>query len=367
MRKKTLIIWLTLILLFPLTQSVFAESDVLDFYYTSHCQYCQKEIEWLKEFEKEKAIIVNYYNIDLPENRTKFNQTLDILELNIPSVPLLVDGNKAYQGFIEKDEFLAQQKNSSQQSCNLDDPCDDNKLFGMINPKTSPLFVVSALLGLIDGFNPCAMWVLIILLTFLIQVENRRKMAILGGAFILTSGLMYYLIIASWLNVRPLIDQVASIKTILSFILIGMGVSSLYKNHTAKKGCKANQGPTKQKIITQLQTIVSSSSFAYALIATIVLAVFVNIIELTCSLGIPLMFTELLSQKGIEGLHFNLYLFVYILFFILDDLIIFVIALKTFEIKGLSNTFTKHIQGIGSLLLIVFGLILLFKPALIGV
>lgn len=362
--RKLGIIFLMLLLL-PIT-SLKAETteDALHFFYKDDCQYCEKEAGWLDELQD---VTIHKYNIGNPKDFDIFESFLDQHDIKIPSVPLLVYGDQAFVGYLEYHDFIEETKLGSDGGfCEIDQPCEEEKLlFNFINPKKLSLPILAALLGLIDGFNPCAMWVLIILLSFLIQFKDRKKMALLGSWFIGITGIMYYLIIASWINIRPLINSISIFQTTLALLLLAVGLYSFYKNMQKEKGCKAEKTRHRTSMIKRITKIVDSKSIFYSLIAITLLAITVNLIELTCSLGIPVMFIEILSLNNIHGLPFQINLFIYVLFFILDDLIIFGIALYSFKIKGISNNFTKTIQNLGSILLILFALIMLFKPSLL--
>ena len=53
-----------------------------------------------------------------------------------------------------------------------------------------PLFTIA--LGMLDGFNPCAMWVLLFLLSLLVHLGDRRRVALIAGTFVLVGGAVYY-------------------------------------------------------------------------------------------------------------------------------------------------------------------------------
>ena len=98
------------------------------------------------------------------------------------------------------------------------------------------------------------------------------------------------------------------------------------------------------------------------ILGTIVLASSVNLVELACSLGFPTIYLELLSINNIHGLAKILYLIIYIFFYLIDDLIIFLIAVFTLKSKGISTRYNKLVNLIGGILMILMGLLLIFKP-----
>ena len=99
-----------------------------------------------------------------------------------------------------------------------------------------------------------------------------------------------------------------------------------------------------------------------SIIGIITLAVSVNFIELTCSAGLPVAFTNILGVNNLTTMQYSFYMFLYILFFLLDDLIIFIIAMVTFKVTGISNKYTKYSHLIGGIMMLIIGLLMIFKP-----
>ena len=55
---------------------------------------------------------------------------------------------------------------------------------GEIRTADLSLPLLTVLLGALDGFNPCAMWVLVFLIGLLLGMQDRFRMRVLGTAFI---------------------------------------------------------------------------------------------------------------------------------------------------------------------------------------
>ena len=93
-----------------------------------------------------------------------------------------------------------------------------------------------------------------------------------------------------------------------------------------------------------------------------VLAASVNLIELMCSIGIPMIFTQILSMNDLSTFKYITYMLTYIVFFLIDDIIIFVISMKTLKVTGISTKYTKYSHLIGGLLMLLIGILLIVKP-----
>src|SRR5699024_4433762 len=92
------------------------------------------------------------------------------------------------------------------------------------------------------------------------------------------------------------------------------------------------------------------------------LAISVNLIELACSAGLPVIFTQVLAMNDLSTLEYWIYIFIYIFFFMIDDLIVFAIAVKTMELTGITTKYTKYSHLIGGLLMFIIGILLIVKP-----
>ena len=117
--------------------------------------------------------------------------------------------------------------------------------------------------------------------------------------------------------------------------------------------------------MNKIKNIAAEKKFAIALVGIIVLAASVNVIELMCSIGIPLLFTQILSMNNLTSMEYCLYMFLYILFFLIDDIVVFIIAMLTSKITVASTKYTKYSHLIGGIIMVLIGLLLLMKPELL--
>ena len=127
-------------------------------------------------------------------------------------------------------------------------------------------------------------------------------------------------------------------------------------------GCTVVDDKKRKKLITRMKKIMNSNSFILSLIGIIILAATVNLIELACSLGFPVIFTEILNLNEIEGITKIIYLLIYILFYMIDDIVVFSISMFTLEATGITNKYNKLCTLVSSIIMIIMGLLLMFKP-----
>lgn len=238
-------------------------------------------------------------------------------------------------------------------------------ILGSIDAKSVSLPIFSIVVGLVDGFNPCAMWILVFLISMLFTMKDRKKMWILGLTFIGTSGVVYLLFMISWLNLASFLSSITFIRLVISIFAIVFGMINIYKYVSESKkdvGCSVTDSKKRSKIMNEIRRIVSAKSFLLAILGVMVLAISVNILELLCSLGLPVVFTQVMYLNNLSGLEYFIYFGLYILFFLIDDLFIFFIAMKTLKIKGISNKYTKYSHLIGGIIMVLIGVLMVVKP-----
>lgn len=403
---KKVLFFIVCLLFLTLPIKVQAQEVNLYLFYGEECPHCESEIEYLEDYlsDKDNVKLYKYEVWHNKDNVTKMNLAGEALEREIDgSVPFLVIGNnslvgynKEYtQGEIRKyiscytsneyrdvvGEKLGLVEVDTSKKVLLNCPEVKNKenktvpkkkseektvpILGEINAKTVSLPLLAVVMGFVDGFNPCAMWILIFLITMLIGMKNRRKMWALGLTFLLTSAIVYMLFMVSWLNVAIFVNKIVFIRILIAMVAIifgGYNLYSFFKNKDEDVGCEVVDKPYRNKIIKRIKNITTNKKFILSLLGIVVLAASVNIIELMCSLGLPLVFTQVLSLNDLTTLQYFGMILIYIFFFLLDDLIIFFIAMKTLKIAAISNKYTRYSHLIGGIIMFILGLLMIIKP-----
>ena len=393
--KGLIIIVLSLFIFFPL--SLKAEEHDVNFYlfYGRECPHCEELMEWLDVYMSENKNI-NLYKYEVwhsDENANKFLSVCDVLDTESASVPFLVIGEDYIVGFsslstpedinrlfkkYEQETYRDKvgetlgvvKKSNEKEKTDLkkeikEQNKEQNKKFdvpilGEIDAKDVSLPFLAVVLGFVDGFNPCALWVLIFLITMLLGMKDRKKMWALGITFLVTSALVYTLFMVSWLSFALFMGKVNIIKILVGTFAVIFGVYNILrfiKSFNKDTGCDVVNDSKRKKIINKIKSIVHEKSFFVALLGVIVLAFSVNLIELMCSLGLPVVYTEVLSMNNLTIAQYAICIFIYILFYLLDDLIIFIIAMKTLKIKAISNKYLKYSRLIGGLIILM-----IYKP-----
>ena len=336
-------------------------------FYGQECPHCEEEREWLEEIKNEYKDYLNVYEFEVwhnDDNKQKMETVKELLGESKSGVPFTVIGDTEYVGYSETIGSILENKIKSYSE--LDNNPNEIKLplLGTINAKDVSIPVVAVILGLIDGFNPCAMWILLFLINMLFGMKDKKRAWILGYTFLLTSGVVYFLSMIG-INFILGVTTIQYMKLAIAIFILVAGILNLKKYLKTRKeeaGCTVVDEKKRKNIVGKMKKIKNSDNFIIALLGIIVLATTVNLIELACSLGFPVIFTEILNLNNINGITKIIYLLIYIVFYLLDDIIVFTISMFTLEATGITNKYNKLCTLISAIIMIIMGLLLIIKP-----
>jgi hypothetical protein len=236
-------------------------------------------------------------------------------------------------------------------------------LLGPVDPAMLGMPLFTVVVGLVDGFNPCAMWVLLLLLAVLVNVRDRMRMLAVAGTFVIVSGAAYLAFMAAWLNVFMWIGYLRPVQVILGLAAMCIGFVHI------KDFFAFQTGPTlsipeaaKPYIYDRMRRIVTAENLPAALAAAFVLAVLVNIVELLCTAGLPALYMEILSQRHDGPATRYGYLSLYIAAYMFDDMIMVGIAIATLSRFKLQQSGGRWLKLLSGLVILCLGLLLLLRP-----
>jgi hypothetical protein len=320
-------------------------------------------------------------------------KTANELGISAGGVPFLIIGNKEYVGYAEgttdkevesrikyclenncpdsvsaivnPTNIVSQNTAKNENNSNKEKKIINLPIIGEIDALDFSLPLLTIFMGALDGFNPCAMWTLLFLISLLLGLKNRRRMWVLGTAFIIASALVYFLFMAAWLQLILFLGFIAWVRTAIGLLAVVGGGYNLRSYVKEKGGCKVTGNEKRQLVFAKMKAIAQQNSLWLALGGIILLAFAVNLVELVCSAGFPAVFTQVLSLSGLSTWQYYAYIILYIFFFMLDDMIIFAIAMFTLEVAGISTKYGKWSKLIGGILMLIIGLLLIFKPELL--
>lgn len=220
----------------------------------------------------------------------------------------------------------------------------------------------SFILGFLDGFNPCAMWVLIMFIIALMQVGDRTKMIFVAGTFLIAETIMYALILVLWWNFFGLFSAEYSLylNIAVGILALGAGIFFIYEGFFTDGTCQVTNLEQQRSISEKISKIANSPVSWAAFGGILLLALSVNIIEFACSAGYPQVFTNILNSISGDISHKIGLLTTYMAAYMLDDVIIFGIALYSIEKLGVTQKYAKATNIFGGVMMILIGAWMIF-------
>ncbi len=389
--RKIIFSIIVLILLLTSFDFVLAQPEKAEitFFYSETCPHCLKEKKFLNQLEeKYNDLVIHRYNVadkESVELLKDLYEQYQVPEEQWGMIPVTFLREKYLIGY-GGDEITGKEIENCIEECFVETGEGGTDLMeaslkkiklpilGEIEISNFSPLLLSVVFGVLDGFNACAMIALGFLLSVLIASGSRKRIILIGGTFILISGLVYFLFISAWFNLFLITFNIKLITNLVAVIIILSAIFILrdYFTDVACKLCEVN--PAKQNIFTKIQQKLFTKMQQFssidmplpiALLGIVVVAAGVNMVELACSFGLPLAFTKILTSWNLPKASYYFYLLVYILFYMIDDFVIFLIAVYTLKITQASQKYLKLVTLVSGIVLLILGLILLINPEIL--
>jgi glutaredoxin len=239
----------------------------------------------------------------------------------------------------------------------------DMPVLGRVSVGDLGLPAFTVVLGLLDGFNPCAMWVLLFVLSLLVNLKDRVRMAMIGGTFVLVSGVVYFAFMAAWLNLFLLVGVSRAAQVALGLIAALVGALNLKDFVASGRGPSLSiPAAARPGIYARVREIVVARSLAAALAGAIGLAVLVNVVELLCTAGFPALYTRILTLRDLPVWQYYAYLVLYNLAYILDDGAMLALAVATLGRRKLQERGGRWLKLVSGAVMLALGVVLIARP-----
>ena len=364
--------------------SIFGQED---------CSHCQDLQAWLTELQRKRhdleitvldvsdpanarlfATVTAQYDLPRATPLTLIGTTLisgfDRGETTGRLLQELIDAAETNTTFADIQAGGAQIAGTSAAGCAASEPCSASQLLvtiplinRVVDVGRLSLAGLSLVLGLVDGFNPCALWVLVMFLLILSQAGSRRRLVQFAGLFILAETIMYYAILNVWFTVWDFVALDRIITPLVSLLAIGSGLYFLYKFATWKAVCDIASPDQTNKLQTRAHVLATRPLTLAATLGIIGLAFSVNVFEFACSIGIPQTFTKILEINQLSFWTRQWFMGLYVVMYMIDDLIVFAIALYGIDKISSTKSYSRWSTLVGGLLMLLLGLIMLLRPA----
>jgi len=345
----------------PASSLAWQQDGRLHVFFHPTCPHCHAAIEFLKAHPE---VDIDLHDVSTPANEAlllSVARQYGVSEHEL-GVPLFVRGSHLLIGYESAEttgrELLALAGDDSA----IERPAVETSrinlpFLGEIDPARYSLLALTALMGLSDGFNPCAMWVLVYLISLIAGMNDRRKIWWLVGTFVLTSGILYFLFMTAWLNTFLVLGYIRPLTQLIALVAIGFGANHLYELAVTQGMivCEVGNPEQRQRTMQWVRNVVAAPVGLGSLVLVAGLAFAVNAIEFVCSAALPAIYTHMLALTDLSTSAYYGYIALYVIFFMLDDLVIFGFAAFAFE-KVLDTRYAAFSRGAGGVILIGLGI-----------
>jgi len=347
------------------------EGYKVHFFYLPGCSHCEEQRPFNDKLKATyPSIQIVEHDATTPAGIALLHEMLGDLGIeDEPDFPITIFGNQVFGGW-ESENTTGRAIEEALKKClvgNCPPPTRGEPkhkitlpLIGEIVLSDYSLPALAIILGLVDGFNPCAMWVLVYLISIVATLRDRKRIWLICGSFVLASGILYFLFMTAWLNAFLLIGYVKGVTIVIGLVALGGGTLQVREVIKTKGAvvCEVTDEESRTKTMTKVQKIVSSPLTFGILAGIIALAFTVNAVEFVCSAAIPAVFTQVLSLSNLSTFQYYAYILLYDVFFMFDDLIIFGTAAFALTSR-LGDRYAKYSRPVGATILIILGVLLL--------
>ena len=237
---------------------------------------------------------------------------------------------------------------------------------GTVNAQALSLPALTVVLAGMDAFNPCAFFVLLFLLSLLVHARSRVRMAIVGGTFVLFSGIVYFVFMAAWLNVFLIAGELRIITVIAGLVALFVAVLNIKDYFWFKEGPSLSIPDTaKPGLFKRMREVVTEGAMGPMLLGTVLLAIVANSYELLCTAGFPMVYTRALTLAKLESWQYYAWLAAYNVIYVIPLLVIVIVFTRTMGARKLSESEGRILKLVSGLMMLGFGIVLLFAPNLL--
>ena len=347
----------------------------LHFFWSHRCPHCLEAKPVLQRLEQSYPwLTVHRYDlVNNQENIKRYVDMAGVLGFPANAVPGFIFCGQMLVGFDSADgigkELESRLLNclSSVENAQLEQDTVNLPMLGEVHYQDFSLPVFTLLIAALDAFNPCAFFVLFFLLSLITHSRSRVRIALIGGTFVVFSGLMYFMFMAAWLNLFLLTGSLVFITAIAGIIAMLVGAINVKDYFFFKRGLSLSiPDAAKPKMYQRMRNLAQAGHWPAMMAATVVLAIAANSYELLCTAGLPMLYTRLLTLNELSTAQYYWYLGLYNFIYIIPLLLIVAGFTVTLGNKKLSEQEGRVLKLLSGAMMLGLGGILLFAPDLLS-
>ncbi|OGW38018.1 MAG: hypothetical protein A2X58_02270 [Nitrospirae bacterium GWC2_56_14] len=353
------------------------EGVTLFFFWGEGCPHCASAMPFMKELEKRHPdlevrsleVFNNEDNLELLKKMAEQHGT------EARGIPMVFIGDRYFTGF---SEGTAHDIETEVKRITEHPPGDGDApsrtggrlelpLVGPVDSSTLSLPVFTIVVAGLDSFNPCAFFVLLFLLSLLVHAHSRQRMLVIGGIFVIFSGLVYFVYMAAWLNLFLLLGELQFVTVIAGMVALIIALINIKDFFFFKKGVSlAIPERAKPRLFERMRNLVHTGSLPGMVAATVILALAANTYEVFCTAGFPMLYTRALTLERLPLSMFYLYLLLYNVVYIIPlacIVVLFVVSLGSRKLSEWQGRVLKLLSGV---MMLGLALVLLVRPYLLN-
>ena len=341
------------------------------FFWGEGCPHCAEEKVFLEELVKKypNLKIKDFEVWKSRENAKAFKEAMTKLGAEQVVVPVTVIANRIFYGFDEQQAGVIE---AAVRDMSRELPVEEQSktvlpLIGEIDPAEFSLPVLTLIIAGLDSFNPCALYVLMFLLSMLIYARSRARMLIVGGTYLFFSGFIYFLFMAAWLNLFMLMGRVHVVTTVAGLFALVIGIINVKDFFAFKRGVSLTlKDEHSDKLIGRMRGLLKSSSLPAMLLGTSVLAILANAYELLCTAGFPMVYTRILTLRGLGTGTYYLYLLFYNVVYVVPLAVVVLMFTLTLGSRKLTEFQGRSLKLISGFMMVCLSFVLLAGSEWLG-
>jgi thiol-disulfide isomerase/thioredoxin len=369
------------------------------FFWGDGCPHCAQAEPFLHSLaQKDPRIVLRPYEVWYhPDNKAVFQALAKNAGFEAKYVPTIFIGARYWVGY---DEQIAREIENAIAAC-LENGCADPgagivsaqpaatetiplatdgfgdaasprtvrlPLIGTVDLGAQSLTVSTILIALVDGFNPCSLWVLTMLLALTLHTGSRRKVLAIGLIFLTVTAAIYGLFITGLFSVFTIVNFAGWIRVVVALVALFFALVNLKDYFWYKEGLSFTIADSKKPGIAQRMRALMDPDLSFGSLAggTVVLAAGVSLVEFSCTAGFPVLWTNLLAAQNVGTAAFLLLLLLYLLIYQLDELVIFGAAVYSLKASRLEEKHGRLLKLAGGMLMLTLAAVMLIKPGLMN-
>ena len=348
----------------------------LHFFWTQACVHCQRAVPYVRELVHEHPwVVLHEGQLDRdPDARQRYATLAAELGQEARSVPAFIACGELRTGYDDhatSGVMLLAWLEACREAARTGDavaggappPHPGLPLVGDVDVETLPLPLLTLLLAGLDAFNPCAFFVLLVLLSLMLHSGSRARMLLVGGTFVLFSGLLYFLFMAAWLNLFLLLGSQRIVTLAAGAVALLIGLLN------TRDALRAGGGATlaipehaRPRLYRRVRGLMATGALPALLGGTVLLALAANSYELLCTAGFPMVYTRLLTLHELAPGIYYAYLALYNTIYVLPLLAIVLLVATTLGARRLDALQGRRLKLLSGLMMLGLGATLLLAP-----